>query len=210
MTTTTLRSIAKTLDRRSTIGPKKSDQFKLLKEGGFFIPPVGTVENVMDRFWEAEECYTRYVVAYEDEMAHAGNGKFLLCGHDLKNLTMENNEEINRKRGLFCSAFVGFPFAKQSSSLRRLQVGPHVFWIEYRSNDSWMANIGDGSCEIVGVEKDSGFHPFFKHPLFAIDFVLGKEMYAVDFNLAPGVWGTGIENHLSPSAVVAALEMEIK
>lgn len=106
---------------------------------------------------------------------------------------------------VFCSAFVGNPFENKGCSIRRLQVGPHVFWVEYKSSESWMSNFGEGTNEVIGVEKNAGFHPVIRKPLFAIDFVLGREMYAVDFNTAPGIRGSGVEKHINCYEVEQAL-----
>jgi hypothetical protein len=114
--------------------------------------------------------------------------------------------------GLFCSAFVGsYPkvCGGGSSSIRRLQIGPHVFWIEYTSKESWMSNVGDGDIAVIGVERDAGYHSI-RLPLFAIDFVLGKEMYAVDLNVSPGIRGSGVEKYIKPYEVLEALEQSYR
>jgi hypothetical protein len=42
--------------------------------------------------------------------------------------------------------------------------------------------------------------------LFAIDFVIGKEMYAIDLNVSPGIKGTGVEDFISGKEVVAEIK----
>lgn len=192
-------------------GPPKREQFRLLEAAGFRTPPHGLVGDVYYSWWEAEREWVRAVVAYEDESAHCGEGKVFVSEREIKvTPSMGGNrpDELRRNHlvGLYCSAFVGPRYRPTSAtSWRRLQIGPHVFWVEYRSATSWMSNV-DGECEVIGVEMDAGFHPHIRRPLFAIDFVLGREMYAVDLNYAPGVRWSGVENHLPGPAAVAAIQ----
>lgn len=196
-------------------GPPKREQFRLLEQGGFSTPPHGLVPEVLDSWWEGEKTWVKHVVAYTDESAHCTEGKVVYGRDQFKTNPCMNcpggdyywRERSERDR-LYCSAFVGsyhMAASRGGCSLRRLQIGPHVFWVEYRSTESWMSNYGDGECFVVGVEKDAGFHPFFRRPLFAIDFVLGREMYAVDLNYGPGVRGSGVEKILSGPEVVRAV-----
>lgn len=166
-------------------GPSKQRQFYIMQEAGFRIPAVGCVGNLMVNGFNK-------VVAYTDEKAHGGEGKMLLTF----------DEYWSVKSRLFASQFVGIP----GLSWRRLQVGPSVFWLEYKSSESWMSNVGDGSCEVIGVEMDTGFHPKIDLPLFAIDFAIADEMYAIDFNVAPGVRGSGVERYLTGKQFVEKLE----
>ena len=67
-----------------------------------------------------------------------------------------------------------------------------------------MSNIGGGDTSVIGVEMNCGYHSI-RLPLFAVDFVVGKEMYAVDFNISPGVRGSGVEKIVRPYEVVEYL-----
>jgi hypothetical protein len=119
------------------------------------------------------------------------------------------NERAYQNFKKYCSAYVGgyFQACKAGESLRRLQIGPHVIWVEYKSTESWMSNFGEGTCEIVGQELNAGYHPTIRLPLFAVDFVWGKhDLYAVDFNTAPGTSGIKIERVLSGREVCQAVE----
>jgi hypothetical protein len=60
----------------------------------------------------------------------------------------------------------------------------------------------------VLAEEPPDFHTRIKRPLFAVDFVgYGGGLVAIDFNLAPGLRGTGLENVLSPSEVYRLIEV---
>lgn len=194
-------------------GPPKREQFRLLSEGGFRVPPHGLVKDVHGTWWEDEKKCVRWVVAYEDEMAHCAEGKRVIGSDQLKWQPVmgrcSHNDERDRLAELYCTAFCGsYPqtFTGGAVSWRRLQVGRHVFWVEYRSAAGWLSNFGDGTCEVVGVEMDAGYHPHFRSPLFAIDFVVGREMYAVDLNYGPGIRGSGVEKLLPAELVVRSIE----
>lgn len=176
-------------------GPDKREQFRILKAAGFKIPPVGTLDELAGLDWW-EEGRIRHVVAYTDETAHVGEGKELWHVHKWKtNPHMGGVRRYADKWATFCSAYVE---GSRGVSWRRLQIGRHVFWIEYRSTDDWRSNCGDGDVELLEMECP-GYHPHIRLPLFAIDFVHGaKDMYAVDFNVAPGVSGSGVQRVLRP------------
>lgn len=189
-------------------GPPKREQFRLLEEAGYMVPKHGLVADVLGSWSDSELRWIKWVVAYEDEMAHCTEGKRLFSEDSLKSnphMGMPGGDRYHKERQLYCSEFIGDPLAK-GNSLRLLQVGPHVFWLEYTSNESWMSNYGDGDIEVVGVYLNSGYHHKINLPLFAVDFVIGKWMYAVDFNSAPGLRGTGVERYLKGPEVVAAFE----
>jgi len=197
-------------ERMTTGGPSKREQLKLLDAAGFLTPPHGLVGEVMDSWWEAEQRRVRAVVAYTDETLHCGEGKRVYLRHHLRSnphMGMPGGDRYWRENELYCTAFVGCPLEAGygASSVRRLQVGRHVFWVEYRSTESWMSNVGDGDCFVIGAEFGAGYHPHIDLPLFAVDFVLGREMYAVDFNTAPGIRGSGVEKLLPAPAAADAI-----
>jgi len=168
-------------------GPKKAAQFSILRDTlGHLTPPVGPVNCVLGTKWRGKTIDK--VVAYTDDAAHCGEGKELV--------TLDSDGW--RTNTTLCSAYLGKP----GLSWRKLHVGPHVFWIEYTSTESWMSNVGDGTCEVIGVEMDFGITIY---PLLAIDFVLDDEMYAVDLNVAPGIKGSGVEKLLPAEQVVEAI-----
>lgn len=209
-----------TFPRLAKGGPPKREQFSLLEQAGFKTPPHGLVCDIMARAWP-EEYWSKFgenhgpinlVVAYEDENAHCAEGKRLLRSCQItSNPDMSGRDRFERENSLYCSAYVhpkGYRGVEvqQGESLRHLQVGPHVFYVLYTSKVSWMSNEGEGDIELVSYELNKGFNPAVKWPLWAVDLVPGRSgLYAVDFNTAPGVRGTGVEKVLKPSQFVDAL-----
>jgi hypothetical protein len=192
--------------RVSTEGPGKRSQFALLCAAGFRVPPHGPVKDVTNTWWAEECCWPQLVVAYEDEQAHCGKGKRLLRPEHYKwDGCVTRIRECDRLNSLFCSAYLGKVPRIPSVSWRLLQVGYHRFWVEYTSRTDWRSNCGDGNCQVIGVERDAGPHPALPYPLWAVDFVLGKEMYAVDLNVAPGIRGSGVERVVSPRELAASI-----
>lgn len=191
--------------RVSTEGPTKREQFDILAKAGYRVPPHGLVSDVHGSYWESEQGRVKWVVAYEDERAHCGEGKRLLSDMEVKwGGNVNRLSEHYRLNSLFCSAYVGFPFNRPSVSWRLLQIGRQRFWIEYKGDNDWRSNVGEGSCEVIGHEM--GVNASLHKSLYAIDFVLGKELYAIDFNVSPGIRGSGVEKLMSAKAVVNELE----
>jgi hypothetical protein len=177
-------------------GPDKREQFRIMKDAGFKTPPHGEMDDVLGTWWQEGTITT--VVEYTDLLAHVGEGKELFSLTSLW-------EGCDTSR--FCSAFVPGP---RGVSWRRLQVGRHVFWIEYTSEMDWRSNCGEGDIELLESKLNAGYHPHIRLPLFAIDFVhRAKDMYAIDFNIAPGIRGSGVEKVLSSWDAVEAIETAV-
>lgn len=172
-------------------GPTKPEQFDLLAAAGYNTPPHGLVRDVAGTYWGDERRHVLDLVVYDDPTAHCGDGKRISRAGD------EPPEK-------YCSAYLGD--RGPGVSWRYLQVGRHHFWLEYTSEADWRSNVGDGAVTIIGVGLDAGYHPFFKLPLFAVDFVIGNDLYAVDFNTAPGIRGSGVEKILPPKAAAQAIK----
>lgn len=198
--------------RVTTDGLNKPDQFTFLLNAGFSVPPHGLVEDVRNQWWGQEGIWVDNVVAYDDLNAHCGEGKTLLTRQTFHNLggRQDTGRELYRLCKLFCSAYLGkYTHVRPSVSWRLLKIGPHTFWLEYRSFDDWRSNCGDVDIQVIDVKLNEGPHSTIKLPLFAIDFVIGKEMWAVDFNIAPGIRGTGVERYLSGKQIADALQVPL-
>jgi hypothetical protein len=86
--------------------------------------------------------------------------------------------------------------------------------LEYTSIEDWRSNCGDGDIQLFFRDKTEllSDHQYkdlliFKYPLFAIDFVpVDNEIYAVDFNIAPQVKGTGVEKVLTAKEAVDSIK----
>ena len=194
-------------DRRSRNELSKAEQFALLEKLGFKVPEHGTVMEVYKQLRKkflgfAEELFGLYtetvnVVVYLDAFAHRGEGKILTTlGDALKNHPY-----------LYCSAFVetqtSFPGIEYATSYRHLQIGSKSFCLRYTGFGSWMSNHArEVEVELLfeGYERRGPIRARVPYPVFAIDMVQsGPWLYAVDFNTAPGINGTGID--LSPKEI---------
>lgn len=192
-----------TLRRYSTDGLDRFGQLHLMERNGLTVPAYGTVKQLLmptATYGSPERRNPRLskqaerLVVYTDVKAHCAEGKLLLSLDKALKLHPDclATEYIADCPGV---------------SWRYLQIGMHNFWLECRSTEDWRSNYGEGSWEVIGQGMGWGPKPFcLKLPLFAIDFVIGKELYAVDFNIAPGVRGTGVEKYLSPKQAVESIK----
>ena len=185
-------------DRRSRNNMSKAEQFLLLEDLGLKVPEHGTVGEVYsklkDKFSYAEAIR---VVVYLDEFAHRGEGKILAILGDA----------LRKYPHFYCSRFVqsepSFPGIEYATSYRHLQIGRRSFWLRYSGFGSWMSNHAKEVEVEFLFERHEG-HGLLSsrapYPVFAIDMVQsGPWLYAVDFNTAPGLGGTGIP--LSPQEI---------
>ncbi len=173
------------LRRVTTDGPNRAEMFRLMAAAGYDVPPHGLAEGLPSD--------DRQVVVYIDERAHRGDGKIVCTARYARGLHPEclSAEYIPEPRGV---------------SWRYLQVGLKRFWLEYRNPGGWRSNVGDDVDVSVFCQETDGLHPFFRLPLFAIDFVPGQKLWAVDLNVAPGVRGSGVEKVLSGMDAAASIE----
>lgn len=198
--------------RRMTDGLTRKGQFEYMASCGIKVIPHGSLEHLFNLpYWEEEKKWIDEAVLYEFD-AHCGKGKSLVRQSYVKwDGCLSRETLFNERMKQFGSAYLrtnGTDYF--SCSLRHLQIGPHEFWIEYRSKDDWRSNCGEGSCEVVGYTLNKGFHPTIKKPLWAIDYVYGRHAWAVDFNVSPGVFGTGVEKILSGMQVADSIKEGIR
>jgi hypothetical protein len=141
------------------------------------------------------------VVVYEDETMHQGLGKRLgslagVLGHE-------------------CWAeFVPHP-ATGGESVRWLRVGALGFVLRYRSPGDWRSNVGTDEIKVEATTLPPSVDALCEHlmriyksPLLAIDLAVSYwgAMFATDLNLAPGLRGSGVEDHLRPTACAEAIK----
>ncbi len=197
--------LGKEFRRVTTDGPTRREMFSLLEQYGFRTPPHGLVKDVSGMWWDLENRWVRQVVMYENETVHRGEGKTLIHEHRLRwDGCLTRIPALDRLHNLYCSAYVGSYPPKPGLSWRLLQVGKRRFWIEYQAEEDWRSNVGDGDITLLG-EEDPFACGKLPYPLYAVDFVIGKEAYAIDLNIAPGVRGTGVERLLTPREFVTEL-----
>ena len=173
--------------------------FAFLKRVGLEVPIHGIVQEMYARMEEYERETvesTMDLVVYLDEMAHRGEGKI--------RLGFKEAQDAYPNR--FASMYI-HPPQDLAQSTRYLAVGDRAFWLWYESVDDWRSNCGDVRIAVLGEEK-AGRYPI-PFALYAIDFVpIGKQnaRLAVDFNVAPGIRGTGVEERLSAQEAVEAIK----
>lgn len=184
--------------RVSTDGPGKTAQIRFLHEQGWDTPRYGTVRDLYRLFWVDRALFapeerergpvdaTHRVVLITDPSAHAGGGKYLA--------TWE--EALNTPDALAMEYLAGME--EHGISTRLLIAGRRAFALRYQSATDWRSNVGDVHVEALGEVDLMGFinrraHRARYSPLCAIDFVWHhRRWYAVDYNVAPGVRGTGL------------------
>jgi hypothetical protein len=168
--------------RYSTSGPGRLEMLRTLARH-FRAPDFGTVEELASRDHVL-------VVVYLDPNAHRGDGKRV----------MPIDQALQECPHCLASQYIYRPGPAQS--LRTLQVGRRRFVFHYQSSRNWRSNVG-----VVEINPWKEIHSQSSfaaaHPLWAVDSILDYQdtEYAVDFNLAPGLAGSGVEQLLSPTEV---------
>lgn len=153
-----------------------------------FIPTFGRISQVHISSGVA-------VVIYDSLMLHAGEGK---------RYAVPTREDI----GKFYMDYIHS--SPRSSSYRFLAIGSNFFYLHYASDDEWRSNCGNVTVNLLDKKWAEKKFPaidrdYFDYPMFAIDFVDDWEtgiFHAVDFNTAPGIDKTPIQDILSGSCVV--------
>lgn len=186
------------LIRRSDSGPRRRDMFQMLNSLGLKTPrygEVGTVVNQLMResFFSGDTLDSLQLIVYTDEFAQGGKGKIKIRASEAKRLY----------GSCFCSEFLESPKKQHPSSLRYLQLGNRRWWLRYvnltQNPSEWRSNFGpDVEVRVIEEVKGLEYHPDIQEPMFSIDFIPTMPLLAVDFNLAPRLQGTGIDEVLAP------------
>jgi hypothetical protein len=181
----------------------KMEQFRLLLTLGFQLPFVGTPDllaNIIGPF--------DLVVVYTDDCAHCGEGKIFT---ELEIAIKDYSHQL-------CSQWINTTGEfDRSQSYRLLQVGDRAWLLRYEGTGGWMSN----HCEDtqIYIEGEIEALPNPGYPLFAIDFVNKvnspvpetledlKQLFAIDFNSAPGMRWTGMNEILQPSEVLELIRL---
>lgn len=191
-------------ERMATGGLDRPGLFRFLESLDMRVPRYGLVRDLVPLLREEREAlldarpatvYKDRVVVYLDTRTHRGEGKKLMAGADALHLYPDH----------YASEFIPGPRGVPVS-WRYLQVGDRPFWLEYRSDDEWRSNCGNVEIRVMAAVNQSRIHPRIPHPLYAIDFVWsGLKAYAVDFNIAPGIRGSGVEKILTAEEAARAI-----
>lgn len=163
----------------------KVDQFNLLENHCISVPPHGIVRQLLDEF-----SYENLII-YDDMFAHRAMGKHFQSGE----------AAYKQYPNHYCSAFIRGVSDTRSISYRSLWIGNEGFLLRYESNNTWASNLGD-EVDIRFENRLTSRMPC-EYPLFAIDYVedyTGKR-WAVDFNTAPQLKGTPIQEMYKPREV---------
>lgn len=194
--------------RLSTGGLSRPEMLAFLESLGLPVPAYGRVNEFIGAVAPVGARLDRIVV-YTHERMHRGEGKILTTLGE----AYEQHPFAFMSRHVDGSYRMRCPLNPQhashcSTSLRYLQVGDRKFWLEYWSDTDWRSNCGEGGVEVL-CEEARGRGPV-PLPLYAIDFVLSRyrwqEPLAVDFNSAPGLAGTGLEEIMTATEVVDAIK----
>lgn len=194
-----------TFERNSTGGISRSAMFAALESAGLLTPRHGLVRDLIPGLRTGASNLPQafvedlQVVVHLDEQAHAGEGKVLL----------RLAEAETKHPDAFAAEYLPTVAGSGSISYRHLRVGSRMFWLRYTSQDDWRSNCGDVQieflCEAGRVTPKVSF--FDLSPVVAVDFILiGRKMYAIDLNVAPGLRDTGIEKILRPSDVLQEVD----
>lgn len=182
----------------------KSAQFSLLDSLGFSTPIRGLGKYLKSLTPLRDN---DLIVIYTDDRAHGGEGK--------KFTSLGGMSAADRE--CLCSQWINTTgeFDK-AQSYRLLQIGHRAWWLRYEGVGGWMSN---NCCEteiyIEGECQDLKRSPKVdEFPLFAIDFVVPvnsrtpetvEELFtigkAIDFNTAPGMRWTGMNDILQPADI---------
>lgn len=182
--------------RMSNEGMNRIEMLDFLKSKRLIVPPYGIVKTMKNHVLISEEAF---VVVHLDIKSHRGENKLLMRYKEA--LEKHPNEFMV----MYASNFRG-------CSWRYLKVGNRSFILRY-SSDDWRSNWD--TKEIIIEEVDADWIKIgIDEPLYAIDFVKneafdgdGHVMVAIDYNIAPQIRGTGLEEVI-PAQEVAALIKE--
>lgn len=183
--------------RMTNEGMDRKEMIEFLKKHGLITPPCGIVREMQYHGLIRDDVY---VVVHTDIHSHRGENKFLMLYKE----ALEKHPDAFMV--LYVSSFTGV-------SWRYLRVGDRSFMLRYKSED-WRSNW-DTSEIVIEQEDASDIEIDIDAPLFAIDFVKNVKpdgnpvMVAIDYNIAPQIKGTGVEELLEASIVADAIKSKL-
>jgi len=173
--------------RMNNEGMNRGQMFGFMRNHGLNTPLYGIVMHLKHALYLEDK---DRIVVYTNENIHCGEGKLL----------MTFKEAMEKYPLCLCTEYLNDNPFEYGVSYRHLQIGNKAFWIRYISYNDWRSNCGEGDIEII---DEKPIIPIKHKPLFGIDFVEKAGIYyGIDFNVSPGIRGTGIEDILSPKEVV--------
>ncbi|WP_424660473.1 hypothetical protein [Desulfofundulus sp.] len=191
-------------ERLSTGGMSRPQMLAYLRSLGLQVPFFGRVRDVyrytLRGYEEIPRSDTIFaMVVHLDERAHRGEGKVMLSLRDA----------LEKYPDHFAVQYIPALPSGLGLTWRYLQVGDKVFWLEYFSRDDWRSNCGDVEIRVLSRERD-GYNSRVRYPLYAVDFIpAAGKLYAVDFNIAPQIKGTGVEEFLPAREAAGAVKKAV-
>lgn len=179
---------------------RRREELMWLNRWGLRTPLRGKVKDIAARVRKKSPAEP-FIVVYLNEYEHIGEGKVLVsvAGFSSHASIIETSHPTK-----FSTQWI--PSGKKPVSYRFLKVGgfgdEFSVWMRYESQtDEWRSNSGDVRIDILpGDPRPQSQRAPIDIPswgIFAIDFVRHEEtgaFYAIDWNPAPLVRNTGIED----------------
>lgn len=183
--------------RMSNEGMNRKEMLEFLSKQNLITPPFGIVNQMKNHALIENEAY---VVVHTDITSHRGENKLL----------MRFNEALEQYPESFMVMYVS---SFTGVSWRYLRVGDRSYILRYESED-WRSNW-DTKQIVVEREDASDIHISIEAPLYAIDFVKNIKpdgspvMVAIDYNIAPQIRGTGVEELLTAIDAADAIKNKL-
>ena len=200
-----------TFNRRTDGGPNRIEMLTMLESMGFDVPACGIIRRIyegsiqgldgVDQVQKDKYLKDMEFVVYTDLNSHCGEGK----------VKLGLGEAFEKYPDCFATQYLRNSHDGSGDSIRLLVIGDKQFWMEYKSKDDWRSNVGDVDIKEIKI-TDRPILNHIKIPLYAIDFVrpngYGK-IFAVDFNVAPGIKDTPAEEAFKPQEIANLIKQKI-
>lgn len=190
-------------ERLSTGGMERPEMMQFLATAGFCVPRYGVVNNLVPLLLGQRPVAIQkdgkqhllfpFVVVHTDTTAHRGDGK----------LVVSAQQALGEYPDAFCVEYIPSIVNGTSISYRWLQVGSRTWWLRYWSETDWRSNVGEGGVEIISSGRSRPNNPHLTSSMFGIDFVSVGRLYAIDYNIAPGL--APLNGHIKASEIVKEL-----
>lgn len=185
--------------RKSRSGMNRIEMFKFLEDNDILTVYNGYPKNIISSL--GIFCNREFII-YTDLDAHRAEGK----------IKVRAKEALEKYSENYCSEYIDY---NPGVSYRHLQIGDIKCWLKFQSND-WRSNYGNVDIEVISVDKNlycnKDKNELNKYPLYAIDYVKDHngDLLAVDFNIAPQIKGTGIEDIIPAKEIVEQIKSNME
>jgi hypothetical protein len=170
------------------------EMFKFLEEHNIPTAQNGYVDKIVTY---SDIKYNNEFIIYTDLDAHRAEGKIKISA----------KEALEEYKDYYCSRYMNFEYG---ISYRELIIGDIYCLLKFYSHD-WRSNYGDVDVKIIRVKRDWQNLHSIDLPLYAIDYIKKHDRYyAVDFNIAPQIKGTGLEDIISAKEVVDEIRKKVE